>query len=152
MTKKDNRLHWFSNTELRDYVNRIKTKHTLVTTEACFSGSIFTSGFKDITEFACNEIAKVPSLRAMTSGANTVVPDKSVFIKYLIKKLEENEQNCLSAETLYSKLKPAVIHNSFNNHIPQFVCCLIQLMKGAILFLEVGAKEADFIFNQYLCL
>ena len=83
MTKKDNRLHWFSNTELRDYVNRIKTKHTLVTTEACFSGSIFTSGFKDITEFACNEIAKVPSFRAMTSGANTVVPVKCIFIKYI---------------------------------------------------------------------
>ena len=109
-----------SNAELCDYVNRIKTKHTHVLTDACFSGSIFTGGFKDITEFAYDEMAKVPSRKAMSSGANMVVPDKCIFIKYQIKKLEKNEQSCLSAETLYSKLKPAVIYNSVNNHIPQF--------------------------------
>lgn len=118
MTDKENRLHWFSNTELRDYVNSIKMKHTLVVADACFSGSIFTGRFKDITDFARDEMAKVPSRKAMTSGANTVVPYKYIFIKYQIKKLEGNEQNCLSAETLYSKLKPAVIYNSVNNHIP----------------------------------
>ncbi len=118
--KKDSRSNWFSNSELRDYVNSIKTKHTLVIADACFSGSIFTGGYRDVTEFACQEMEKIPSRRAMTSGANTVVPDNSVFFKYLIKKLDENNSSCLSAETLYSKVKPAVIYNSPNNHIPQF--------------------------------
>jgi hypothetical protein len=63
---------------------------------------------------------KITSRRAMTSGANTIVPDNSVFFKYLIKKLENNTTSCLSAETLYTKVKPAVIYNSPNNHIPQF--------------------------------
>jgi tetratricopeptide (TPR) repeat protein len=117
---KKNRSKWFSNSELRDYVNSIKTKHTLVIADACFSGSIFTGGYRDITEFACTEMEKITSRRAMTSGANTVVPDNSVFFKYLIKKLENNTTSCLSAETLYTKVKPAVIYNSPNNHIPQF--------------------------------
>ncbi len=117
---KNQRAKWFSNSELRDYINSIKTKHTLVIADACFAGSIFTGGYRDITEFACAEMEKIPSRRAMTSGANTVVPDNSIFFKYLIKKLKDNEISCLSAETLYSKVKPAVIYNSPNNHIPQF--------------------------------
>ena len=117
---KSSRVKWFSNAELRDYVNSINTQHTLVIADACFSGSIFTGGYRNVTEFACTEMEKIPSRRAMTSGANTVVPDNSVFFEYLIKKLKENDSSCLSAETLYSKVKPAVIYNSPNNHIPQF--------------------------------
>jgi len=135
--KKDNRLKWFSNSELRDYVNSIKTQHTLVIADACFSGSIFTGGYRDVTEFACAEMEKIPSRRAMTSGANTVVPDNSVFFKYLIKKLKENDASCLSAETLYSKVKPAVIYNSPNNHIPQF---------GVMP--QTGDEGGNFIFRR----
>jgi tetratricopeptide (TPR) repeat protein len=136
-SKKDNRLKWFSNSELRDYVNSIKTQHTLVIADACFSGSIFTGGYRDITEFACAEMDKIPSRRAMTSGANTVVPDNSIFLKYLVKKLNENDQSCLSAETLYSKVKPAVIYNSPNNHIPQF---------GVMP--QTGDEGGNFIFRR----
>ncbi|BDS13550.1 DUF7477 domain-containing protein [Aureispira anguillae] len=135
--KKDNRLKWFSNSELRDYVNSIQTQHTLVIADACFSGSIFTGGYRDVTEFACAEMEKIPSRRAMTSGANTVVPDNSVFFKYLIKKLNENNTSCLSAETLYSKVKPAVIYNSPNNHIPQF---------GVMP--QTGDEGGNFIFRK----
>jgi len=135
--KMDSRIKWFSNSELRDYVNSIKTRHTLVIADACFSGSIFTGGYRDITEFACAEMEKIPSRRAMTSGANTVVPDNSVFFKYLIKKLKENDASCLSAETLYSKVKPAVIYNSPNNHIPQF---------GVMP--QTGDEGGNFIFRK----
>lgn len=135
--QKNNRLKWFSNAELRDYINSIKTQHTLVIADACFSGSIFTGGYRDVTEFACAEMEKIPSRRAMTSGANTVVPDNSVFFKYLIKKLNENNASCLSAETLYSKVKPAVIYNSPNNHIPQF---------GVMP--QTGDEGGNFIFRR----
>jgi hypothetical protein len=80
---------------------------------------------------------KIPSRRAMTSGANTVVPDNSVFFEYLIKKLKENNSSCLSAETLYSKVKPAVIYNSPNNHIPQF---------GVMP--QTGDEGGNFIFRR----
>lgn len=136
-SKKDNRLKWFSNSELRDYVNSIQTQHTLVIADACFSGSIFTGGYRDVTEFACAEMEKIPSRRAMTSGANTVVPDNSIFFKYLLKKLKDNDASCLSAETLYTKVKPAVIYNSPNNHIPQF---------GVLP--QTGDEGGNFIFRK----
>lgn len=134
---KSRRSNWFSNAELRDYVNAIKTQHTLVIADACFSGSIFTGGYRDVTEFACAEMEKVPSRRAMTSGAHTVVPDNSVFFKYLLKKLKDNDNSCLSAETLYTKIKPAVIYNSPNNHIPQF---------GVMP--QTGDEGGNFIFRR----
>lgn len=134
---KDSRVQWLSNAELRDYMNGMKAKHTLIIADACFSGSIFSGGFRDVEEFACEEMAKLKSRRAMTSGANTVVPDNSVFFKYLVQKLKENTSSCLSAENLYTKIKPAVIYNSPNNHVPQF---------GVLP--QVGDEGGNFVFKR----
>jgi hypothetical protein len=133
----DNRSTWFSNSEFRDYLNGIKTEHTLVIADACFSGSIFSGGFRDVESFPCEEMAKVKSRRAMTSGANTVVPDESVFLKYICNILKTNEQSCLSAEELYSRIKPAVISNSPNNQIPQFG-----------ILPQVGDEGGNFVFRK----
>jgi hypothetical protein len=115
----------------------MKAKHVLVVADACFSGSLLSGSYRDVTEFACQEMAKVPSRRAMTSGANTVVPDQSVFFQYLIKNLESNNAACFSSEDLYSKLKPAVINNSPNQQIPQF---------GVLP--QAGDEGGNFIFKR----
>lgn len=133
----DNRSSWLSNSEFRDYLNGIKTEHTLVIADACFSGSIFSGGFRDVESFSCEEMAKVKSRRAMTSGANTVVPDESVFLKYICTILSSNEQSCLSAEELYSRIKPSVISNSPNNQIPQFG-----------ILPQVGDEGGNFVFRK----
>lgn len=134
---KENRVKWLSNAELRDYVHGMKAKHVLVVADACFSGSIISGSYRDMTEFACMEMAKIPSRRAMTSGANTVVPDESVFFDYFIKKLEENASSCFTAEDLYTKVKPAVINNSPNQQIPQF---------GVLP--QAGDEGGNFIFKR----
>ena len=54
------------------------------------------------------------------SGNMSEVPDNSVFIQFLIKRLEENTNRYLTSEQLFSKLKIAVINNSINSQIPQF--------------------------------
>ncbi|MCH2046393.1 MAG: caspase family protein, partial [Saprospiraceae bacterium] len=118
--KQSSRSSWLSNAELREYINSINTKHTLVIADACFSGAILNGGYRDINQMACEQMARVSSRRAMTSGAGTIVPDESIFFKYLVQKLKENTSGCVSAEALYSKIKPAVIYNSPNNQIPQF--------------------------------
>ena len=133
----ENRSNWLSNSEFRDYLNGIKTEHTLVIADACFSGSIFNGEFRDIGSFPCEEMAKVKSRRAMTSGANTVVPDESVFLKYICTILSNNEQSCLSAEELYSRIKPSVISNSPNNQIPQFG-----------ILPQVGDEGGNFVFRK----
>jgi len=133
----ENRSNWLSNSEFRDYLNGIKTEHTLVIADACFSGSIFNGAFRDVESFPCEEMAKVKSRRAMTSGANTVVPDESVFLKYLCTILSNNEQSCLSAEELYVRIKPSVISNSPNNQIPQFG-----------ILPQVGDEGGNFVFRK----
>jgi len=117
---KTNRLKWFSNSELTDYVKGIKAGHTLVITDACFSGSIVTGLSRDLNQVVCEAMEKLPSRRAMSSGALSTVPDNSVFMKYLLKKLRDNFDSCLSAEDLYAQLKKAVIYNSPNQQVPQF--------------------------------
>ncbi len=62
---------------------------------------------------------RLPSRKAMTSGALKTVPDKSVFIEYLIKALQFNEQPLISAEQLFTSFKYNVINNSLNGQVPQ---------------------------------
>ena len=71
----------------------------------------------------------------MTSGAMKTVPDRSVFLDYLVLRLEQNQHPFLSSEELFSSFKQAVISNSPNNQIPQF---------GEIR--ESGDEGGDFIF------
>lgn len=112
------RLNWFSSSELLDYIKGFKTKHTLVIADACFSGAYVV---RDVTsQKACTELMRTPSRRIMTSGAKTVVPDQSVFMQYLLSKLNNNSASCMSAEQLYLSFKDNVIANSPNNQIPQF--------------------------------
>jgi hypothetical protein len=132
----DNRSNWFSNSDLRDYVGGITSRHTLLISDACFSGGIFkTREVNTGATQAAVELYKLPSRKAMTSGAMTAVPDKSVFIEYFLKRLAENKQACISAEQLFASFKIAVINNSATNQVPQF---------GEIR--ETGDEGGDFLF------
>ena len=75
----------------------------------------------------------LPSRKAMTSGTLTEVPDRSSFVKYLIERLEENKEKCISSEQLFASFRIAVINNS--DVIPQY---------GEIK--NVGDEGGDFIF------
>jgi hypothetical protein len=135
-SKTDNRGTWLSNSTIRDYLRAISCRHSLLITDACFAGGIFKSreAFPDASK-AINELYKLPSRKAFTSGALNEVPDKSVFLEYLIKRLEENDQKYLSAEQLFASFKIAVINNSPDSQVPQF---------GEIK--ETGDEGGDFIF------
>ncbi|MEM9859561.1 MAG: caspase family protein [Bacteroidota bacterium] len=131
----DSKAQWLSNSTLRDYISGIKSKHTLLVTDACFSGSIFKERAVFANSRAILEMYKLPSRKAMTSGALKTVPDKSVFIKYLNKNLANNQAPLLSAEQLFQSFKVAVINNSPNGQVPQY---------GPIG--QAGDEGGDFIF------
>ena len=78
---------------------------------------------------------KLPSRKAITSGTLNEVPDKSVFVEYLIKRLNENKKEYLSSEELFSSMRQAVINNSPVNQVPQY-----GEIRGA------GDEGGDFIF------
>lgn len=132
--RKSSKLAWFRNSTLRDYLREIKSKHTLLISDACFGGSIFKSrsAFLDAT-VAINKLYELPSRKAMTSGTLTEVPDQSAFLKYMIDRLQNNFEKYLSSEQLFGKFRMAVINNS--NVLPQF---------GVIQ--DVGDEGGDFIF------
>jgi len=125
---------WFRNSALCDYLREIKSKHTLVISDACFSGSIFKarSAFHDASK-AINKLYELPSRKAMTSGTLTEVPDRSAFVRFLIDRLSTNSEKYLSSEQLFSSFRMAVINNS--DVLPQY---------GDIQ--NVGDEGGDFIF------
>lgn len=127
---------WLSNSDLREQIRGINSAHTLLISDACFSGGIFrTRGTSEVTKASIDiqVLYKTKSRRAITSGNLSSVPDQSVFFEYLIKKLLENEESFMPAQQLFFSLKTAVINNSLN--IPQ---------EGLIT--EAGDEGGDFIF------
>ena len=115
------RSTWLSNGTLRDYISAIPARHMLLITDACFSGGIFKS--RAVFENASTAIETLylrKSRKAMTSGTLEKVPDKSVFIDFLIRRLEENQEPFLSTEELFSSMRKEVINNSPNSQVPQY--------------------------------
>jgi hypothetical protein len=130
----ENTVDWFRNSTLVDYLQVIRSRHTLLITDACFAGSIFKArSVKMKVDVAYEKLYDLPSRKAMTSGTLTEVPDESAFIKYLIQRLNENEETYLSSEELFSRIRMAVISNS--NVVPRY---------GEIQ--NVGNEGGDFIF------
>lgn len=126
---------WIANSTLIDYLGAIKSKHTLLIADACFSGSIFKSRSLDVanTLVRFNELYRDKSRKAMTSGNLTTVPDKSVFIENLLKELSENDDIFLHSRMLYSRIYEPISNNS--STLPQH---------GVIQ--NVGDDGGDFIF------
>ena len=133
---KSHRTQWISNSTVVDYIRGIQSNHTLLITDACFSGGIFKTrnAFSDVPP-AVNELYKLPSRKAMTSGTLKEVPDHSVFVEYLAKRLDENNEKYLSSEQLFVSFRTAVINNSPIQQVPQF---------GEIR--QCGDEGGDFIF------
>ena len=132
---KGSKSQWLSNGTIRDYIRAIRSKHTLLIADACFGGSILKERAVTMNGKAMLEMYKRPSRKAMTSGALSTVPDKSVFIKYLVKNLTNNQAPLLSTEQVFSDFKFSVINNSETGQVPQY---------GAISL--AGDEGGDFIF------
>ena len=127
-------VNWIRNSTIQDFVDDINTNHTLLITDACFAGSIFKSrgAFQD-APIGVNKLYSLTSRKAMTSGTLEEVPDRSVFLEFLLKRLLENEKKYISASELFNSFRDAVLNNSPN--IPQY---------GVIQ--DTGDEGGDFIF------
>lgn len=127
---------WLSNSDLKEQIRGIPSSHTLVISDACFSGAIFKTRSANEIKSAPLDILMLnrqPSRRAMTSGTLTTVPDQSVFFSYLIKQLKENTEKFTPSQSLFDTIRQKVIANS-----------LIVPQDGVIS--ETGDEGGDFIF------
>lgn len=111
--KKANTVQWFRNSALVENLGAINSRHTLLISDACFSGGIFKTraAFNNANPNIA-DMLKRPSRKAITSGALTTVPDKSIFMKYLLKILEENTSKYLPSEDLFYDLAIRMKSNS----------------------------------------
>ena len=135
--QKENTAYWIPNSRISDYIGSIQTKHTLLVADACFSGSIFKTraAFVD-AQPAINKLYQLPSRKAMTSGTLVLVPDRSVFVEYMVKRLTSNTDKYLSSQDLFTRFRKAAVNNSpIEGLVPQW---------GEIQ--RAGDEGGDFIF------
>ena len=93
---------YLPNSEVLQLISKLPSRHTLLITDACFSGSLFKTRSIDANApAAIMEMSKKISRVAITSGNDSVVPDESVFMKYLVKALTENKEKYLTAQKLF---------------------------------------------------
>ena len=136
--KRESRSNWISNSDVKDNLAMasIKSKHTLLITDACFGGSIFKSrGMTSERLLQLSEMYRDPSRKAMTSGNLSTVPDKSIFLQQLIKKLSDNQDEYLPAITLFTRMYEPITNNSLT--LPVY-----GVIQGA------GDEGGDFIFER----
>jgi hypothetical protein len=127
---------WIPNSTVRDYIKAIKARHILLVADSCFSGGIFKTReafYKQ--KISMEKIYELPSRKAITSGSMKTVPDRSVFLEYLIKRLKDNKEPYMDTQKLFASLREAVINNSPTHQTPLY---------GAIS--EAGDEGGDFIF------
>lgn len=131
----NNSSNWLYNDQLVASIKKIKSLHTLLISDACFSGSIFKTRAIDMSK--ANSIVKkkyqLPSRKAITSGTLKTVPNESVLIKYLVNYLKNNKEPFLTGSQLFQNLEEPVGNNAPS--VPQF---------GVIQ--NVGDEGGDFIF------
>ena len=126
--------NWIRNSTISGYISGLKSNHTLLIADACFSGGIFkTRAAMPDAPKSVKRLHELPSRKAMTSGTLKKVPDESIFLYYLTERLMENQDHYLPAEQLFHSFKPAVLNNCEN--VPQY---------GVIK--NSGDEGGDFIF------
>ncbi|HIA36737.1 MAG TPA: caspase family protein [Flavobacteriales bacterium] len=118
---------YVSNNDIQAFLQGIKSKHTLLVSDACFSGDIFRGTTISVpfesSEKYYRKVHNLASRKAITSGGIEPVMDggkegHSVFAYYLIKSLSNNNETYFDASQLYNNLKIPVVNNS--DQTPKF--------------------------------
>ncbi len=112
---------YISNSDIQTFLGGIKSKHTLLVSDACFSGDIFRGKtisvpFEDSEKYY-SKVNNLISRQAITSGGIEPVMDggrdgHSVFTYYFLKILKNNDSKYFDAGQLYNEIKIPITNNS----------------------------------------
>lgn len=113
---------YISNEDIRAFLTGIKSKHTLLVTDACFSGDIFrgktmTIPYENSTKYY-SKMYSLSSRKAITSGGVEPVMDKgkenhSIFAYYFLQALKNNTEKYFDAGQVFDFIKIPVVNNSY---------------------------------------
>ncbi|GAB5550538.1 MAG: hypothetical protein Sapg2KO_01290 [Saprospiraceae bacterium] len=140
---KDSTHDFVGNSTILEYLEDINSLHTLLISDACFSGSLLMSGATKSEDHALEELEQKPSRWALCSGRhNEEVHDgppgeNSPFAKALIAILSENTEDLLNIGALVDQ----VIHLTRTRYK--------QLPLGSPVMVE-GHKWGEYIFKRLL--
>jgi Caspase domain len=113
---------YISNEDIKSFLSGIASKHTLLVTDACFSGDIFrgktmTIPYENSTKYY-SKMYSLSSRKALTSGGVEPVMDKgkenhSIFAWYFLQALRNNSEKFIDAGQVFDFLKIPVVNNSY---------------------------------------
>ncbi|MBK8965731.1 MAG: caspase family protein [Lewinellaceae bacterium] len=101
---------FIANIEIIGFLESIRSLHTLVISDSCFSGKLFGR-----TRFLPREnlLENTPSRWMMTSGRGELVPDKSKFAESLLNFLNKNSEPVVRVSRIFEAIYDAVVNNSW---------------------------------------
>ncbi|MGA0557616.1 caspase family protein [Larkinella sp. VNQ87] len=121
---KDGDLTTFlSNDDLVSLLRPLRVQHLLVIVDACFGSNLMVRrGFTDQSTEArtWEEVYNQKSRQVFSSSHQAEVPDSSIFINYLTKRLRDNTEDYITGSELYESLKYPVHNNTPNRQRPRF--------------------------------
>ncbi len=109
--ERDNPTNWISADDITSNIKRITSKHILIVSDSCYSGTLTRAVSGDLTKSGerdefIKKMMEKPSRTLMASGGNEPVADSgggnhSVFASAFLKALRETEKNVFTAEELF---------------------------------------------------
>ena len=103
-----------ANWELKQILGEIKSRHVLLISDACYSGSIFRGRSLNELDGFKKQLFLSRSRKAMTSGMLQAVPEKSIFMEKLMTYLEKNPSKYLLAQELFFSIQRDVAQNQMS--------------------------------------
>jgi hypothetical protein len=107
-TDRYEQLNWLPNTQIRGFISKMKARHILLVSDACFAGDILNPNRaispEISSEYFRNAYSRV-SRQVLTSGASETVPDESPFARGLKLALEGNTSPYLDPLMLYNEVR-----------------------------------------------
>ncbi len=119
---------YISNSDIQTFMNGILSRHTLLVSDACFSGDIFRGRTEEMpfenSDRYFKEVYRRPSRYALTSGGIEPVMDNgreghSIFTYYFLNKLKTNTAKYFSAGQLFQEIQIPITNNSEQTPIYQ---------------------------------
>jgi len=136
--RSDDPSSFFSSDDIVTALRSIKTLHTLVISDSCFSGTLFA---RDVSPSVEQRLESIPSRWMMTSGRNEVVPDDGPFAKTMIKHLKNNTLPELRFTQVFSAIQTAITRNSWQ--LPRFQPLFGVGDEGGEFVLRLKTKRDD---------
>jgi hypothetical protein len=114
--------HYIANSDLQTFVAAIRSRATLVISDACFSGTVFRDDAAarpvHLDDVYIRRVSLLKARQAIVSGGDEPVMDSgisgkhSVFAYYLLDRLMKNQDRYLAASSLFDRIRIPITNSS----------------------------------------